>query len=164
MRIGFTLIELLIVIAVLGVLAAGVLIAINPAEQLARARDASRKTTVGQLNKAAQAHYTSLGVYPTGDATWVTQLVNAGEIKSVPGSTTYSLSGTAACGMNVQSGWCYVTNPNRNEALVYARLESGSEKAKCATGNPYFLWSSVDGRAGVVCSAADPVGSGYTYQ
>lgn len=37
---GFTLIELLIVMAILGVLAVVVLVAINPVQQLARTRDA----------------------------------------------------------------------------------------------------------------------------
>jgi prepilin-type N-terminal cleavage/methylation domain-containing protein len=42
---GFTLIELLIVIAILGVLAVVVLVAINPIEQLARTRDGGRLTS-----------------------------------------------------------------------------------------------------------------------
>lgn len=41
---GFTLIELLIVIAVLGVLATVTLVIINPARQLAKARDSERRT------------------------------------------------------------------------------------------------------------------------
>ncbi|HLD01481.1 MAG TPA: prepilin-type N-terminal cleavage/methylation domain-containing protein, partial [Patescibacteria group bacterium] len=41
---GFTLIELLIVIAVLGVLATIVLVAIDPLEQLSRGTDAGQKT------------------------------------------------------------------------------------------------------------------------
>ena len=43
---GFTLIELLIVIAVLGVLAAVVLVAIDPGQQLARGRDSGRKPSI----------------------------------------------------------------------------------------------------------------------
>ena len=39
---GFTLIELLIVIAILGVLAVVILVAINPQEQLARGRGGGR--------------------------------------------------------------------------------------------------------------------------
>lgn len=64
-RRGFTLIELLIVIAVIGVLAAVVLIAINPVRRLAQARDAGRKSDVGQIATASQAYYVTNGRYPT---------------------------------------------------------------------------------------------------
>jgi len=56
---GFTLIELLVVIAILGVLAGAILVAINPLEQLARGRDAGRKSTVDELGHATQAYYTA---------------------------------------------------------------------------------------------------------
>ena len=80
---GFTLIELLVVIAILGVLAGGILVAINPLEQLARGRDAGRKTTVQQMGNAVQAYYTSQGaVYPTQGATWMTIIQTSGELKS----------------------------------------------------------------------------------
>ena len=44
---GFTLIELLIVIAILGILAAAVLVAANPGKRTKQARDAARKNDIG---------------------------------------------------------------------------------------------------------------------
>lgn len=43
---GFTLIELLVVMAILGVLFTTLIVAVNPARQLARARDTSRETDI----------------------------------------------------------------------------------------------------------------------
>ncbi len=43
---GFTLIELLVVIGILAILAAAVIIAVNPARQFAQARNAQRRTDV----------------------------------------------------------------------------------------------------------------------
>ncbi|MBI2034141.1 MAG: type II secretion system protein [Candidatus Levybacteria bacterium] len=160
---GFTLIELLIVIAVLGVLAAVVLVAINPLEQLARGRDAGRKSTLGQLANAVQAYYTSRnGVYPVADATWISTLVTAGEVRNVPAASTYSITGSAPCTTNVQpaNGYCYTATVGVGAvAGAWVRLESSAEDSKCAAGtNPYFMWDSSATRNNtcLVCGAADP--------
>lgn len=49
---GFTLIELLIVIAIIGILASVVFIAIDPTERFQKARDAKRQTDVDNLAAA----------------------------------------------------------------------------------------------------------------
>jgi type IV pilus assembly protein PilA len=49
---GFTLIELLIVIGIIGILAAIVLVAVDPAKRLGQARDASRSGEVNSLLNA----------------------------------------------------------------------------------------------------------------
>lgn len=162
---GFTLIELLIVIAILGVLAVVVLVAINPLEQLARTRDAGRVSSVTQIGHAVQAYYTSQNaVYPPV-ATWNTALVNSGELSALPASVT--ATGYTACAEStaggVANGWCYDMSA-ANGAIVYARLESKSQIAKCTTAGtvPYALYATVAGRGGVVCAAAgnlDPAAS-----
>ncbi|PJE68356.1 hypothetical protein COU94_02330, partial [Candidatus Shapirobacteria bacterium CG10_big_fil_rev_8_21_14_0_10_38_8] len=68
---GFTLIELLIVIAILGVLASGVFIAINPLQKLQQARNAQRKMDLGSLANALEAYAISHnGQYPTTNLAW----------------------------------------------------------------------------------------------
>lgn len=72
---GFTLIELLIVIAILGILAAAVLVAINPAKRTNQAKDAQIKSDVGSLTSEVQGYFTSpgAGVYPTDIGLLVTE-------------------------------------------------------------------------------------------
>lgn len=62
---GFTLVELLVVIAIIGILAAGVLILINPLKQISRGRDAIRKNTLRQIQRALEDYYIVNGTYPT---------------------------------------------------------------------------------------------------
>jgi prepilin-type N-terminal cleavage/methylation domain-containing protein len=156
---GFTLIELLVVIAILGVLAAAILVALNPLEQLARGRDAGRKTTVDQMGHAVQSYYTTQNaVYPTQGTAWLTTLQNSGELKSTP--TNPSASGyTIGCNTaNVaQNGYCYQSNAT--DAIVYARAESQSSKTTggcTGTQVAWIVWSSAEGKTGVVCLTGDP--------
>lgn len=61
---GFTLIELLIVIAILGVLAAAVLSAINPIEQINRGRDTGSLSDAEQLLSAVSRFNAAQGYLP----------------------------------------------------------------------------------------------------
>jgi prepilin-type N-terminal cleavage/methylation domain-containing protein len=63
---GFTLLEILLVIAAIGVLAAIVLIAINPNKQIAQARNAQRRVDLNTLNKSLEQILIDTGTYPTG--------------------------------------------------------------------------------------------------
>lgn len=51
-RKGFTLIELLVVIGIIGILAAVVLVAVNPGRQFASARDTQRRADLYSLSNA----------------------------------------------------------------------------------------------------------------
>lgn len=155
---GFTLIELLVVIAILGVLAAAILVALNPLEQLARGRDAGRKTAVDQMGHAVESYYTTQNaVYPAQGATWLTTLQTAGELKNIPSNPTASGYTTGCNTANIaQSGYCYQSNAT--DAIVYGRAESQSSKttAGCTgTQVAWIVWSSADGRTGLTCLAAN---------
>jgi prepilin-type N-terminal cleavage/methylation domain-containing protein len=56
---GFTLIELLIVIGIIAILAVSIIIAINPGQQFAQARDATRQGHINSLNQAILSYMVS---------------------------------------------------------------------------------------------------------
>lgn len=62
---GFTLLEILLVIAAIGILAAIVIVAINPNRQLAQARDAERSGEVNALYKSFEQFLLENGQYPS---------------------------------------------------------------------------------------------------
>lgn len=155
---GFTLIELLIVIAILGVLAVVVLVAINPVQQLARTRDAGRVSSVSQLGHAVEAYYTAHnGTYPTNaeftDSDTTNVLVTSGEINTLPGLVANSLS--TECDAD---GWCYDTDVT--SFVVYSTLEADTNltinaTAGCdGTAAGYSVYQSVEGRTCIVCGVA----------
>lgn len=66
---GFTLIELLIVIGVLGILAAGLLAAVDPFEQLKKGRDTNRRNIAVEFHNAMIRYYATHGRLPIDDGT-----------------------------------------------------------------------------------------------
>lgn len=163
---GFTLIELLIVIAVLGVLATVLLVAINPLEQLARGRDSGRISDVSQLAHAVQAYATANAdatfPVPVSGSNWQDVLKASGDIQNL---VTAPSSNTSVCAPASGSGYqegniCYNvvgTGPGAT-FVVWTMLESYSNftKANCTAGSQVSVavYDSSTGKAGVGCIAS----------
>lgn len=152
--VGFTLVELLITIAIIGILAGGILIGINPLEQISKAKDANKRIAVSQLVTALELYAAQNGdKYPQevgGSSGWITTLVNNGELKDVPSAIP---AGTFPCSIE-QNGYCYKTNANQTEAIVYAPLETSAHPSGTT---PYFLWSSAGGESGIYYSVSSDI-------
>lgn len=161
---GFTLVELLVVIAVLGILAAVVLVAIDPLEQVARGRDAGRISTVAQLGRSMQAYNTATQKFPTASSSWQTTLMDSGEIKQVASVEVASPNCTPATGR--EGNICYSTSGTglNATAVIWTTLESKSSRSRALqsaggaacgdTTDVIAVWSSYHGKAGIVCGSS----------
>ncbi|RJR15201.1 prepilin-type N-terminal cleavage/methylation domain-containing protein [Candidatus Microgenomates bacterium] len=148
---GFTLIELLIVIGILGILAVGLLAALDPIEQLRRGRDSNRKRVATEYQQAIVRYNAVTGTYPWGTGTppnttlsgWssvTTTLIGASELKS----SFTSASSAYASGTN---GITITYDATTSEVVACFLPESKGEKANYAT-----LYANVTGTA--VCGGA----------
>ncbi|MDO8487111.1 MAG: type II secretion system protein [Candidatus Curtissbacteria bacterium] len=79
---GFTLLELIIAVAVMGILAAAVIVSINPNKRQNQARDATIKNDIGQIASGLQSYFTSgtVGTYPGS----LLALTTSSDLKSIP--------------------------------------------------------------------------------
>lgn len=145
LRAGFTLVELLIAIAILAILSAGVLVAINPAKRQNQAEDAQIKSDIGQIATAAQSYFSSgiVGSYPTN----LTVLVTNSDLKNLPtppNSVAYEYAVTGDGG-----GAC---DGSLGSPCTYARISE--PLGDPLTGGNLWCWQSSTGRAQELAAAA----------
>lgn len=129
---GFTLVELLLVIAIVGILAAAIIAAIDPVPKINLARDSTLKSDMGQIANAIASYYTgnNAKTYPLTLA----ELIKPGvdELKSLPkqqaGILTYC---TDSSGVAKVAGGDYCYNGAATTAVLWGLLPSDLTKAYC---------------------------------
>lgn len=87
---AFTLIELIIVIAIIGVIASSIIVAINPTERLGKAKDAQRLTEANNIEEAIERYTADNGSLPSNissmSANTIYMISEAGDSESNDGT------------------------------------------------------------------------------
>ena len=140
-RLGFTLVEVLIVIAIMSILATVIVTAVDPLKRKSQARDATRKSDIGQLANALKAYYTTSDTYPEpsgpGSVSGMTALTANGDLKLIPHDPLDNEYQYVVSGSGVKS-----------EAALYITVEDPTS----GSGNWVWCWRSTITKPGEVAS------------
>ena len=137
---SFTLIELLIVVAIIGILAALIIVSVTTAA--AKARDVKRQEDLRNIQKALEMYYTANGSYPSNGSTWwgadcanngYGNHATSGSSGYVPNLAPLYIStlpldprgGTISCGVDTHGGcYLYESNGSDYKLLAYEVVET----------------------------------------
>lgn len=147
------MVELLVVIAVLAILISGLIILLDPATQLRRARDGTRKSDISQIRSALEFYRSDWGIYPpeeTGGG--IPGITEPGPDKyilcGVPfarGGNTYMLR--FPCDPNHPTDRYFYDRPTASSYTMWTCLENVNDRDK----------DDVDGGAQDLCPATGRV-------
>lgn len=142
---GFTLIELLIVIAIIGILAAVVMLALNPVAKINSANDATVKSNVDAVSTALNVYAGTNGFFPFTNDT--ATLFAAGDLTAspvTPTGTTYTWVAQTSAG-----GACTTALKNCAKVAVQSSKMFGP-----VTVGDVWCWRSATGVAAETTVAA----------
>ncbi len=135
---GFTLIELLIVIAVIGILAAALLVGIDPIDKINAGNDTKVVNNARQIYDGALRAYTNSGIIPANPAA----IVTAGELKAVP---------VPPGNYNPAAGYAYYVNGTNDDVSVCMQIKSKGQRQKQNPGGASPATASIFISGGQLC-------------
>ena len=158
MKKGFTLVELLIVIGILGELAVGLFLALDPLEQTKKAADAAKKSISTQIVRGVNAYYASYGSFP-GVGGWLNTAALPNAIPTMIAAGELNANFLNTAGQYMTSNVMYMYRPATGVSVCF------NPQSKAARAEPNSRNNIYGGLAGTDCSAAvgynDPAGCAY---
>ena len=136
---GFTLIELLLVIAILGILAAVIIVGTSGAQ--ASARDARRQNDLSQTRKSLQAYRLVTGGYPTTDSSGISLEVDS----AANGTFTQAMKGSGYMSI-IPKDPRYVTGGDYTYKYI------------ATTSDDFTLCAKSEAKGGYICTSQDSSG------
>jgi prepilin-type N-terminal cleavage/methylation domain-containing protein len=134
---GFTLIELLIVIAVIGILAAALLVMLDPMDRIKAGNDTKVIGDVRGISDAAVRYYTQKSILPVD----INELISFGELKYTPKPPGF-LGGIYG------SSYGYETNSSTGSVVVWGIVHSKNYRSKAsASGSDIAYFTIADNRS-----------------
>ena len=150
-RKGFTLIELLVVIGIIGILAAGILAAIDPLEQLKKGRDSNKRSVCVEVFNALTRHYAVQGNFPWTSSVPYSANLSAGEVTVVDSLTAIGeLKPEFMKGLPAGAETAITVYQATQTSPVYVCFDPES---KAVSADPTTIYSSVTGQTGCAPAA-----------
>ena len=135
MKKGFTLLELLIVIGILAILSTTMILVINPAELLKKARDSQRLSDFGTLKSAIAFYLTNASTYSIGSTGQTYADIGAvtcfGTASPTASSTYLYVNG---------SGWIPINFTSLSIGSPISSLPRDPNQSTASTGNHYYVY------------------------
>jgi len=128
---GFTLLELLIVIGILAILSTTIVLVINPAQLLKKARDSQRISDLSTLKTAIAYYITETASPIIGTSTL--------SYSDVTGNTCFGTTSTATSTVTSGSGWVPIKFDDMTGGSPIGSLPR-DPAASISTGNHYYAY------------------------
>ena len=146
---GFTLIEVLITMAIIGVMATGLIIAVNPLVQIQKANDAKRKSDLSSVQKALETYYQDNGRYPAATSFKIIRLDGS---TADWGSSWQPYMSVLPKDPSVSKKYVYFTSATDGQTYyLYANLERGGNDSQACFSTGNACSSAVTNGAATAC-------------